>query len=63
MPKMKTHSGAKKRIKRTKRGTLLRHHTSSMHEQTRRRKGHPYRTLAQGPGKRLRRLLGAYDQD
>jgi len=63
MPKMKTHSGVKKRVKRTKLGKLRRHHTSSLHEQVRRRKGHPYRDLAAGQRKRLARLLGGSDRD
>lgn len=63
MPKMKTHSGAKKRVKLTKLGKLRRHHTSSLHEQVRRRKGRPYTGLAKGQGKRLSRLLAGYDKD
>lgn len=63
MPKMKTHSGVKKRVKRTKLGKLRRHHTSAQHEQVRRRKGHPYRGLAKGQAKRLAKLLDGYDRD
>jgi ribosomal protein L35 len=57
MPKMKTHSGTKKRFKRTKGGKLLGLHTSDRHEQKRRRPGHPAKELAAGPGKRVARLL------
>jgi large subunit ribosomal protein L35 len=57
MPKMKTHSGVKKRVKRTGSGKLRRHKTSSEHEQVRRRKGRPYRGLAKPQAKRIARML------
>jgi large subunit ribosomal protein L35 len=57
MPKMKTHSGAKKRFKATGSGKLRRHKTSSQHEQVRRRKGRPYRGLAKPQSQRVKRLL------
>jgi len=57
MPKMKTHSGAKKRAKRTASGKLLRHRTSSQHEQVRRRKGRPYTGLARTQAQRIARML------
>jgi len=57
MPKMKTHSGVKKRVKRTGSGKLRRHKTSSEHEQVRRRKGRPYRGLARPQAKRIARML------
>ena len=60
MPKMKTHSGAKKRVKRTASGKLLRHKTSSKHEQVRRRKGRPYTGLAKPQAKRIARMLAGY---
>ena len=58
MPKMKTHSGVKKKVRRTASGKLRRLKTSSLHEQVRRRKGHPPRGLAKGQAKRLGQLLG-----
>jgi large subunit ribosomal protein L35 len=57
MPKMKTHSGVKKRIKRTGSGKLRRHRTSSEHEQVRRRKGRPYTGLKAPQAKRIARML------
>jgi large subunit ribosomal protein L35 len=57
MPKMKTHSGAKKRVKLTGTGKLRRHRTSSKHEQIRRRKGRPYTDLAKPQAKRIARML------
>ena len=59
MPKMKTHSGAKKRFGRTKKGKLYSSHTSDMHEQTRRRRGHPKQGLAKGQAKKISKLFGA----
>lgn len=60
---MKTHSGAKKRVKLTKGGKLRRHKTSSHHEQVRRRSGRPYDGLSKGQGDRMAKLLGTYDRD
>jgi ribosomal protein L35 len=60
---MKTHSGVKKRVKRTKTGKLRRHKTSAQHEQVRRRGGRPYEGLAKGQSDRMAKLLGSYDRD
>jgi len=54
---MKTHSGAKKRFSRTKKGKLKALHTSDRHEQVRRRKGHPTQDVAPGQAKRITRML------
>ena len=57
MPKMKTHSGAKKRFVK-KKGKLFAERTSDKHEQVRRRGGHPKKKLAKGQAKRMAKMLG-----
>jgi ribosomal protein L35 len=57
MPKMKTHSGAKKRFLK-KKGKVFAQRTSEKHEQVRRRGGHPKKPLAKGQAKRMGKLLG-----
>ena len=65
MPKMKTHSGAKKRIKITGTGKLLREHAGKRHllehkSSRRTRRLAADLTVAPSDAKRLRRLLGGY---
>jgi large subunit ribosomal protein L35 len=63
MPKMKTHSGAKKRFKVTATGKVMHHKAGMMHRnevkpssQTRRLTGNT--ELAPGDTKKAKRLLG-----
>ena len=63
MPKMKTHSGTKKKFKRTSKGKLRMHRTSKLHEQKRRNKKEPYKGVSKGAAKRISRALGKYNRD
>ena len=62
MPKMKTHSGAKKRFKKTARGKLRGRHAMTSHilekksAKRKRRLGRPV-VVAKADEKRVRRLL------
>ena len=65
MPKMKTHSGAKKRIRVTGSGKLMRQRAGKRHlnehkptKQTRRLDGD--KIVAKGDAKKARKLLGSY---
>ena len=65
MPKMKTHSGAKKRFRLTGSGKLMHRKAGKMHlnehkpsSRTRRLDGDA--TVTSGDAKKARRLLGAY---
>ncbi len=65
MPKMKTHSGAKKRFKLTATGKLLHRKAGKMHlnehkptSRTRRLDGDA--VVSPGDAKKARRLLGSY---
>lgn len=65
MPKMKTHSGAKKRFRLTGTGKLMHRQAGKMHlnehkpsSQTRRLAGD--QVVAPGDAKKARRLLGGY---
>jgi large subunit ribosomal protein L35 len=63
MPKMKTHSGAKKRFRKTAKGKLLARHAFTSHNlgkkrpKRKRRLGEPVEVVRQDR-KRVRRLLG-----
>jgi large subunit ribosomal protein L35 len=62
MPKMKTHSGAKKRFKKTAKGKLLARHSFTSHNlgkkdaKRKRRLGQPFE-VAKADRKRVGRLL------
>ncbi len=65
MPKMKTHSGAKKRFRLTGSGKVMHRQAGKMHlnehkptSQTRRLDGD--KVVAPGDAKKARRLLGKY---
>lgn len=65
MPKMKTHSGAKKRFRLTGTGKLVHRQAGKMHlnehkptKQTRRLDGDV--EVAKGDARKARRLLGSY---
>ncbi|MFT3861450.1 50S ribosomal protein L35 [Micropruina sp.] len=65
MPKMKTHSGAKKRFRLTGTGKLMHRQAGKMHlnehkptKQTRRLDGD--QVVAKGDAKKARKLLGSY---
>jgi large subunit ribosomal protein L35 len=63
MPKMKSHSGAKKRFKRTGRGKLLGRHANSSHilekkSPKRKRQFAKPRPISKPDAKRVRELLG-----
>lgn len=65
MPKMKTHSGAKKRFRATGSGKLVHRQAGKMHlnehkptKQTRRLDGDA--PVAKGDAKKAKRLLGGY---
>jgi large subunit ribosomal protein L35 len=63
MPKMKTHSGAKKRFKTTGSGKLRHRQAGKMHlnehkPSTRTRRLTGTKTLAKGDARKARRLLG-----
>jgi large subunit ribosomal protein L35 len=63
MPKMKTHSGAKKRFRKTPRGKLLARHAFTSHnlgkksQKRKRRLGEPVEVVKQDR-KRVGKLLG-----
>lgn len=62
MPKIKTHSGAKKRVQITGRGKLKRRHAARSHNRTKKSKNlkRTYRrqlNVARGDRKRLKKLL------
>ncbi len=63
MPKMKTHSGAKKRFKKTAKGKLRARHAFTSHNlghktaKRRRRLGDPV-VVAKSDEKRVRKMLG-----
>jgi large subunit ribosomal protein L35 len=63
MPKMKTHSGAKKRFRKTAKGKLLARHAFTSHNlgkkrpKRKRRLGEPVEVVRQDR-KRVRKLLG-----
>jgi large subunit ribosomal protein L35 len=63
MPKMKTHSGAKKRFKKTAKGKLRARHAFTSHNlghksaKRRRRLGDPV-VVAKADEKRVRKMLG-----
>ncbi len=64
MPKLKTHSGTKKRIKLTKNGKVLRRHTSGNHflqkkSASRKRQLAGTETLTGKSAKNLKMRLGA----
>ena len=63
MPKMKTHSGAKKRFKVTARGKVRGRHAMTSHilekkSAKRMRRLHQAKALNTGDAKRVKRLLG-----
>ena len=65
MPKMKTHSGAKKRFRITGTGKVMHRQAGKMHlnehkssTRTRRRDGD--KIVAKGDAKKARKLLGSY---
>jgi large subunit ribosomal protein L35 len=65
MPKMKTHSGAKKRFKLTGTGKVMHRKAGKMHlnehkPSTRTRRLAGDSVLATGDAKKARRLLGSY---
>lgn len=65
MPKMKTHSGTKKRVRRTGSGKLQREHVNKQHKfesKTSNRKQRVKRDALVAPADvpRLKRLLGKY---
>jgi large subunit ribosomal protein L35 len=65
MPKMKTHSGAKKRFKKTASGTIQARHSFSSHileKKSPKRKRHMALdiTLEKADAKRIKQLLGDY---
>ncbi|MBK8459313.1 MAG: 50S ribosomal protein L35 [Micropruina sp.] len=65
MPKMKTHSGAKKRFKLTGTGKVMHRKAGKMHlnehkSSTRTRRLDGDAVLAPGDAKKARRLLGSY---
>jgi large subunit ribosomal protein L35 len=63
MPKMKTHSGAKKRFRKTGTGKLIGRHAMTSHilekksANRKRRLGRPV-PIAESDGKRVERMLG-----
>jgi large subunit ribosomal protein L35 len=64
MPKLKTHSGAKKRIAITKTGKVVRRHASGNHflekkSASRKRKFAGVETLSGKQARNIRRILGA----
>ena len=65
MPKMKTHSGAKKRLKVTGSGKLMHRKAGKMHlnehkPTTRTRRLDGDAVVAKGDAKKVRKLLGSY---
>ena len=67
MPKMKSHSGAKKRFKKTATGKLKGRHAFSSHilekKSPKRKRGFSMdRTLSDADRKRAVKLLGGYDK-
>ncbi|HPE11821.1 MAG: 50S ribosomal protein L35 [Actinobacteria bacterium] len=63
MPKMKTHSGAKKRIKKTGSGKLMREQTNNQHlfeqkSSRRKRRLNLTKPLSKADEKAAKRLLG-----
>jgi large subunit ribosomal protein L35 len=65
MPKMKTHSGAKKRFKKTATGKIQARHAFSSHileKKSPKRKRHMALdiTLVKGDARRISRMLGDY---
>lgn len=63
MPKLKTHSGAKKRVRLTKTGKVVRRHASGNHflekkSASRKRKFAGLEALTGKPAKNIRRKLG-----
>lgn len=65
MPKMKTHSGTKKRVRRTGSGKLMREHVNKQHKfesKTSNRKQRVKKDALVAPADvpRLKRLLGKY---
>jgi large subunit ribosomal protein L35 len=66
MPKMKTHSGAKKRFKKTAGGKIVGRHAFSSHQlehksPKRKRSFRLPRELKPGDRRRADKLLGGYD--
>lgn len=65
MPKMKTHSGAKKRFRLTGSGKVMHRQAGKMHlnehkPTTRTRRLDGDQVVAKGDAKKARKLLGAY---
>jgi large subunit ribosomal protein L35 len=63
MPKLKTHSGVKKRVRITKTGKIVRRHASGNHflekkSASRKRKFAGLETLSGKPAKTIRQKLG-----
>ena len=63
MPKQKTHSAAKKRFKRTKRGKLLHHMSNYVHKSLKKRpkakrQARQWKQLTGRQEKRITRLIG-----
>jgi large subunit ribosomal protein L35 len=67
MPKMKTHSGAKKRFRKTANGKILARHAFSTHileKKSPKRKRHFADPVVVSPADRprVKKLLGTYDR-
>ena len=63
MPKQKTHSAAKKRFKRSKRGKLLHHMSNYVHKSLKKRpkakrQARSWKELTGGQEKTITRLIG-----